>query len=145
MNKDQNNNNILGAIERRITIKAPIANVWDALTQAEQVAKWFGQTAQFEAKIGALGWFGWQDHGQFAMRIETTEPNTLFAWRWMADKDVPFSVDNSTLVEWQLRSIDKKTTSVILQESGFKTPSSRSDNASGWTEELADFEDHFKP
>ena len=131
------------SIERHITVQASIDTVWNALTQADQVSKWFGQTAQFELKVGATGWFGWQDYGQFAVRIEHIEPCSYFAWRWMAEKDVPFKLEDSTLVEWRLQAIDDNSTDVILLETGFKTSESHSDNCAGWTEELSDLVNYF--
>ncbi len=137
--------NNTAAIERQLTIEAPIAKVWAAITDPKQVSQWFGETAEFEPKPQALGWFGWQQHGQFALRVEQVEAPTRFAWRWMADKDVPFNEQDSTLVEFHLTAIDNQSTLLSLRESGFKTPESRQDNVGGWAEELADLLHFLNP
>ncbi len=136
-------NTVIDSINKKITINAPIETVWQTITEPRQLSQWFGDTAQFELEVGALGWFGWKEHGQFALRIEAiTEPN-YFAWRWMAKKDQTFSETDSTLVEWRLESLTFDTTEVYLCESGFKSPQSRADNVSGWKEELTHLVEYF--
>ncbi len=128
--------NNTAAIERQLTIQAPIAKVWAALTDPKQVSQWFGETADFEPKPQAIGWLGWEQRGQFAMRIEEVKPQSVFSWRWMADKDVPFKEEDSTLVEFHLTALSNNETHLSLRESGFKTPESRAENVGGWKEEL---------
>ncbi len=123
-------------IERTLTLKSSQEKVWLAITDPDSIGQWFGESAEFELKAGALGWLGWEHHGQFAMRVEAVEPMTYFAWRWMRFKDIPFSEDESTLVEWRLTALPEGGTELLLIESGFKSPESRQDNVGGWQEEL---------
>ena len=124
------------AIERQLIIEAPQEKVWQSLTDPEKLSQWFGQSAQFELKPKSIGHFGWDNHGTFAMRIENVQPKTYFAWRWMAKKDTPFDKDQTTLVEWKLKPLASNKTELIMIESEFKSPDSRSDNVGGWEQEL---------
>ena len=131
------------AIERSLLIEQPIEKVWQAITEPSQVNQWFGDVAEYELREGAHGWFGWEAHGRFAMRIERVEPMTAFAWRWMADRDVTFDEAQSTLVEWRLEALSATSTRLWVRESGFKTPESRQENVGGWTEELGHLSAHL--
>lgn len=123
-------------IERKLTLKAPQSKVWDALTDPENLGQWFGQNAHFELTPKSMGWFEWQEHGKFFMRIEAFDPKNYFAWRWMSEKDVVFDKSKTTLVEWNLTPLASGGTTLIMTESGFLTPKSRNDNVEGWQEEL---------
>lgn len=124
------------AIERKLILKASQKQVWEALTNPKKLSQWFGQSAEFELLSGCIGHFGWDNHGKFAMRIEQVQPNSYFAWRWMAKKDAPFDKDLATLVEWKLKLIAPNQTELYMIESGFKSPDSRSENVDGWNQEL---------
>lgn len=124
-------------IERKLTLQSNQSEVWEAITNPQSIGQWFGESAEFELNAGAVGWFGWEQHGSFAMRVEAVEPKTYFAWRWMRFSDTPFNEDDSTLVEWHLAALPDGGTELMMRESGFKTPASRKDNVGGWQEELA--------
>lgn len=136
-------NNKTADINQLITINAPIKTVWDAITDPTQLSLWFGQSAEFELTPGSVGWFGWSDHGKFAMQIEAVSEPTYFAWRWMAAKEVAFNKAESTLVEWHLKSITSAKTEISLRESGFLKPQSRADNVQGWNQELEHLEQYL--
>jgi len=130
-------------ITRRLTLKSPLEKVWQAITDPVQMSQWFGDTADFELQKGHEGWLGWEQHGQFALRIEAVEPMTYFAWRWMRHPDEAFAESQSTLVEWHLTAQPDGGTELSLIESGFKTPESRADNVHGWQEELEHLQNHL--
>src|ERR1700682_462525 len=69
-------------ITRSIDIKAPTNKVWAALTQADLIAQWFGDTAEFDASPGAVGVFGWAGHGRHRVVVEDVdEPQTVgYCW-----------------------------------------------------------------
>jgi uncharacterized protein YndB with AHSA1/START domain len=124
------------AIERTLIIESPQNKVWQALTDPKKLSQWFGQSASFTLEPKSIGHFGWDDHGTFAMRIEHIQPQSYFAWRWMAQKDTPFVKDQTTLVEWHLKALSPNKTELTMKESEFKSPESRSDNVGGWKQEL---------
>jgi uncharacterized protein YndB with AHSA1/START domain len=62
------------AIERQLIIESSQEQVWQAHTDPEKLFQWFGQSAQFELEPKSIGYFGWVDHGTFAMRVEHSQP-----------------------------------------------------------------------
>lgn len=133
------NNNF---IKRELVISQPIDKVWHAITDAEEVAKWFGSHAKFELLEGAEGYFEWQEEceGRFAMKIQTIKKPGYFAWHWMHEADVPFALEGATLVEWTLKSTVNGKTHLMLLESGFREQEHKKMNIQGWLQELADLE-----
>jgi len=128
----------IDAIERTLELRAAPERVWRALTEAEEIARWFGDTAELEARAGAEGWFGWQKHGRAAVRIERYEPPRRLAWRWARETDTSLDESPSTLVEWELMPRDQGGTTLKLRESGFERPEDRQDNVGGWKHELGE-------
>ena len=127
---------MMAAIDRKLELDQSIEDVWRALTDPTQVAGWFGDTASFAPELGGEGWFGWESHGRFSMRIERFDPPTHLSWRWAREANKPLTDTHSTLVEWTLLPREDGGTTLLLKESGFATESSRQDNESGWNEEL---------
>ncbi len=123
-------------IERTLELDASPADVWRALTDPTEVSGWFGDSAQFEPKVGTDGWFGWEKHGRYAMRVEVFDPPTRFAWSWSHEADAPFDGATSTLVEWTVVPRGDGGTTLKLKESGFARDEHRQENSDGWTEEL---------
>lgn len=125
-------------IKREITYNQPLETVWSAITDPKQIAKWFGDSAAFELKEGAEGYFEWQNEceGRFAMKVISVNPQNYFAYMWMNDPDVPFSASDATLVEWTLKPTVSGKTHLVLIESGFKQNQHRKMNIQGWRQEL---------
>jgi len=124
------------AIKKRLELDQSPEDVWRALTDPTEVAGWFGDTASFSSELGGEGWFGWEKHGKFAMRVEEFDPPTRFAWRWAKKADKPLDEVDSTLVEWTVLPREDGGTTLLLTESGFATEESRQLNVGGWQEEL---------
>jgi len=73
-------------VRRTITIAAPIEKVWAAITEAEHIARWFGQSAVLdEVAVGAAGIFSFEGYGDFPVRIEELDPPRTIAYRWSND------------------------------------------------------------
>jgi uncharacterized protein YndB with AHSA1/START domain len=90
---------MIEAIEKRLELDQSPEDVWRALIDPTEVAGWFGETASFKPELGGMGWFGWESHGRFSMRIEEFDPPTRLAWRWAREADKPLDQTHSTLVE----------------------------------------------
>ncbi|HLE83712.1 MAG TPA: SRPBCC domain-containing protein [Thermoanaerobaculia bacterium] len=133
----------IDAIERTLELRSAPERVWRALTEADEIARWFGDTAELEARAGAEGWFGWKKHGRSAVRVERYEPPRRVAWRWARETDTPLDESPSTLVEWQLVPRDDGGTTLKLCESGFERPEDRQDNVGGWKHELGELLEHL--
>jgi uncharacterized protein YndB with AHSA1/START domain len=129
----------LPAIERTLELKASPQRVWRAITDADELAKWFPQRATWDLRPGGQGTFYWDGHGDFPIRVERVDPPRYLAWSWglEAEQDLE-SAHNVTLVEWWLEATEDGGTRLRLRESGFRRPEHRSENEQGWTEELAE-------
>ena len=87
------------SIERETTIEAPVERVWELLTQAAHVGRWFGDAgAEIDLREGGEMVVLWREHGSVRARIETVEPHTRFAYRWAPYKDP----GGDEPVDWEL-------------------------------------------
>ncbi|QIV80816.1 SRPBCC domain-containing protein [Mycolicibacterium frederiksbergense] len=126
-------------ITRSIDIAAPITAVWSALTEADLIAQWLGDSAEFEAVAGGTGYFGWPEHGKFRVLVEQAEKPRLLVYRWAREADTDPVPGNSTVVRIELFEIEGGTR-LALVESGFEqlhnAETAHAENQSGWTAEL---------
>jgi uncharacterized protein YndB with AHSA1/START domain/predicted SnoaL-like aldol condensation-catalyzing enzyme len=122
-------------IVEQIEIAAPLARVWQALTDYRAFGEWFGVALdgpfvvgeRLSGKITSAGYEGlpWE------ARVVSIEPMHTFAYRWPTGADAaPDETESQwTLVEFHLESIPTGTR-LTLTESGFeKVPTHRRDNA----------------
>lgn len=132
-------------VTRTVTINAPIEKVWAAITEAEHIARWFGQSAVLdEVAVGATGVFSFEGYGDFPVRIEELDPLRAIAYRWSNDNARaldPDQVDpdHSTVFRFTLEPLDGGTQLTVV-ETGFGTladpAASLESNRGGWTSEL---------
>jgi uncharacterized protein YndB with AHSA1/START domain len=125
-------------VEKRVEIRASLAEVWRAITDPSELSRWFGQKAELELRPGAEGAFTWDEHGSFACRVEEVEPPHRLVWSWVHEANVPFSAAPSTRVEWTLTEAGPGRTILELRESGFLTDLHHGQNDEGWDQELAE-------
>jgi len=128
-------------ITRRIDIAAPIATVWAALTEADLIVQWFGDSAELDAVAGGTGFFGWSGHGKLRVLVEQADKPRLLVFRWAREADADPVPGNSTVVRIELSEVDGGTRLALL-ESGFEeldAPAvAHADNERGWTAELGE-------
>lgn len=125
-------------VEKTMHLTASPTRVWRAITEADEISAWFPETIQWEARLGSEGWFGWEKHGQYSVRIEAFEPPRFMAWRWAREAGKSLDETDTTLVEWTLTPRDDGGTTLHVRESGFKTEEYRSGNDRGWDAELSE-------
>lgn len=140
------------AIERQLVIPVPRRRVWDAITNPAQIAQWFCQDASLNLEPGAPLQFTWEQHGSTRGRVETVEPPTRFAYRWVPledpDHSIPFDQVPSTLVEFLLEDAPDGT-HVTVRESGFAAlpaelrETALRENTQGWIEETTHLLDYL--
>ena len=129
----------LPAIERTLELAAPPERVWRAISDADELARWFPERAEWDLRPGGSGEFFWEGHGAFPVRVEAVDPPRYLAWRWGIEAEVALDADEEpTLVEWWLDPRDDGGTTLRMRESGFRTPTHRDGNDEGRTEELAE-------
>ena len=139
-------------IEKSVTLSAPRARVWRALTQAEEFGAWFGvkldsaiaEGATVRGRITIKGY----ENAMFEMFIEHIQPERLFSYRWhpyAVDPKFDYSSEPTTLVEFRLEDAGDGTLLRIV-ESGFdKLPASRRAeafrmNEGGWSGQIRNIE-----
>lgn len=132
-------------IEKQITLDAPPARVWRALTDVQQFNTWFGVSlttpfapgAEVSGRLAIRGY----EHVTMTIWIEAMEPERFFSFRWhpyAIEPGVDYSAEPTTLVTFTLEDAGAGTQLSIV-ESGFDAiPASRrakafSMNSNGWS------------
>jgi uncharacterized protein YndB with AHSA1/START domain len=113
---------VTDTIERETLIAAPVERVWELITEAEHLGRWFGDAgAEIDLRPGGAMVLRWADSGASHGRVVAVEPHTRFAYRWapFADPGGEEPVEgNSTLVEFTLAP-ESDGTRLRVVESGF--------------------------
>lgn len=146
-------------IEKRIVLRAPLARVWRAISEAKQFGSWFGVEldGEFAAGTRLTGriaptkvdpevaklqqpYVGFP----FEFHVERMEPMSLFSFRWhpsAVDRNADYSAEPMTLVEFRLEKAPRGTL-LTITESGFdRIPLERrakafTSNDGGWSHQL---------
>jgi uncharacterized protein YndB with AHSA1/START domain len=134
----------MNTIEKQIVIRAPRSRVWQALTTAEEFAKWF--SADFEGSFAPGERLQMRSThpssaGQgFYLIVERMEPEHTFSWRWHPGS-AKAGADGSTLVEFQLKEVAEGTL-ITVTETGFdriaveRRAKAFEENVRGWELQL---------
>ena len=134
------------SVSRTVHVRVPRERVWAAITTADGIAGWFGDTARLdELRVGASGSLGWHDFGDYAFVITALVDRFLFEFRWAKDPGVEVAADNATSVRFVLMDAPEGTILTVV-ESGFGSlagdDASRREllhgNREGWDLELDD-------
>lgn len=140
-------------IERDTVINAPLERVWELITEAEHLGRWFGDAgAEIDLRPGGAMVLHWSEHGTSHGRVVAVEPRTRFAYRWAPFKDPGGEepVDgNSTLVEFTLAP-EGDGTRLRVTESGFASLATSDDqraknhsgNTEGWKFEIGELQEY---
>jgi uncharacterized protein YndB with AHSA1/START domain len=128
-------------IERETVINAPVERVWELITQAEHLGRWFGDAgAEIDLRPGGAMALRWTEYGTTCGRVVAVEPHTRFSYRWAPFKDPSGDEPgegNSTLVEFTLQP-EGDGTRLRVVESGFASlatsDAQRQQNLTGNTE-----------
>ena len=142
-------------IERKILLKAPLARVWRALSDAKEFGDWFGVDFKGKAFVagkplkGQITYPGYE-HIVMEVFVERVVPQRLLSWRWhpaAMDPAVDYSQEPTTLVVFELEEGEGGIWLSVV-ESGFdKIPAARRAtvfrmNTSGWDEQMKNIEKH---
>jgi uncharacterized protein YndB with AHSA1/START domain len=107
-------------VTRTVHIESPLATVWEALTDAEVMEKWFGDRVGFAAlEVGATGSIDYDDYGSFPIEITEVVPSEAFGFRWSGIPAEKLD-EYSTHVRFTIVESDTGT-DVTVVESGFDT------------------------
>jgi uncharacterized protein YndB with AHSA1/START domain len=133
-------------IEKRVTLRAPVSRVWEAITNAKEFGRWFGVNLEGDFVAGTViaGTFSVlpteaaiQDYQKrlglppskvrllersvVFCTVERIEPERYFSFRWIPygiDAEIDPSTEPMTLVEFRLETVPDGTLLTIV-ESGF--------------------------
>lgn len=142
---------VADSIERDTFIAAPVERVWELVTQAEHVGRWFGDAgAEIELRPGGRMSLSWERWGTVLGRVDAVEPPHRFVCTWAAATDGAEPVPgNSTQVELTL-SPEGEGTRLQVVESGFASldcPDAErltklAGNTEGWEQELGELAEY---
>jgi uncharacterized protein YndB with AHSA1/START domain len=141
-------------IAKQIELKAPLARVWQALTDHREFGAWFrvkldGPFVVGEISRGRIAYPGYE-HLKWEARITRMEPQSVFAFTWhpyAVDPNKDYSQEKPTLVEFRLQQTPTGTL-LHLTESGFEEiPAARRAEAlrmndGGWTQQMQNIARH---
>lgn len=139
------------SIERQITIKAPLAKVWGALTDSKQFGMWFQVSLNSDFEAGKTTKGKNLSKGfemDMAFHVKEIKPKHYFSYAWTPfpmDRTFDYSKEEPTLVEFFLEEI-KGGTLLKVKESGFNkiTASRRAEafrmHSGGWEAQLKNIE-----
>lgn len=146
-------------IEKQVMLRAPLARVWNAISDSKQFGSWFG--VKFEEPfrpgtriVGTIApttvdpkvaemqkpYTGMT----FDITVDRVEPQKLFSFRWhpaAIDPKVDYSSEPTTLVVFELKEVSGGVM-LTVTESGFdKVPPSRRAeafkmNEGGWSAQM---------
>ncbi len=139
-------------IEREILIAAPIERVWELITSAEHLGRWFGDAgAEVDLRPGGPMSLRWHDSGTVHGRVEAVARPHRFAFRWVlaGEPDAEPTPANSTLTEFTLAA-EGDGTRVAVVESGFEAldvdaaerAALLASHTNGWAAELDELAAH---
>lgn len=143
-------------IEQQIELQAPIARVWQALTDHEEFGAWFGAKLDKpfvpgETTRGHITMAG-LEHIPWEAEIVAMEKPHYFAYRWhpyAIDPNVDYSEEEPTLVEFHLEETAGGTR-LTVTESGFdrlpaeRMPEAMRKNEGGWAFQVKNIKAHVE-
>jgi uncharacterized protein YndB with AHSA1/START domain len=140
-------------IERETVINAPVERVWELITEAEHLGRWFGDAgAEVDLRPGGAIVLRWTEYGTTRGRVVAVEPRTRFSYRWAPFKD-PGGEEpvegNSTLVEFTLHP-EGDATRLRVAETGFAALATSEEqraknldgNTGGWEHEIGELREY---
>jgi uncharacterized protein YndB with AHSA1/START domain len=127
-------------IERYVEIAAPVEAVWKALTDAEELMRWFPLDARVTPGPGGAIWFSWGPPYEGESRIEVWEPKKRLKLTDQWGGHPEMSDRPQVAMDFTLESAEGKTI-LRLVHSGFGTASDWDDEFEstnrGWLHELS--------
>jgi uncharacterized protein YndB with AHSA1/START domain len=129
-------------IVRTVEINKPPARVWAAITTAEGLSAWFGETATIDLRPGGAATMTWSSGDRADMRVERIEEPSVFGFTWHI-YGLPADDPRRTYVEFVLEPHGDGTR-LTVTESGFSQlpdedhQKAFEGNTGGWKSELGE-------
>lgn len=77
----------MDAVERQITLPAPIDEAWELLTHPDELGRWLGDDVALTPVPGAAGHLVDADGLRRSLVIDEVEPGSRISWHWWPDDD----------------------------------------------------------
>ena len=74
-------------VRREIVVDAPPDEVWEALTEAEELEEWLADEVELDVRPGGAGRFRWHDGSERHAVVEDVEIERLLEFWWWSDDD----------------------------------------------------------
>jgi uncharacterized protein YndB with AHSA1/START domain len=92
-------------VTREIVFPASPDEVWDALTDPEQLEEWFANDVELDARPGGAGIFRWDDGDERRAKVLVSEPGERLVLDW----------DDEGEVEFQLEEVEEGTRLLVRE------------------------------
>ena len=79
-------------IRKEIVLPAPRDEVWQALTDPEQLADWFANDVELDLRPGGDARFGWDNGEQRRATVTEVKPGERLAFSWEDEGEVEFTL-----------------------------------------------------
>jgi uncharacterized protein YndB with AHSA1/START domain len=80
-------------VTREIVFPVSPDEVWEALTEAEQLEEWFANDVELDPHEGGEGVFRWDDGEERRATVVVAEPNERLVLDWDEDGEVEFTLE----------------------------------------------------
>jgi uncharacterized protein YndB with AHSA1/START domain len=82
----------LQIIRREIVLPAPREEVWEALTNPDELAEWFANGVELELRPGGDAVFRWANGEERRATVTEVEEGERLAFEWDDDGEVAFTL-----------------------------------------------------
>ena len=129
-------------IERTVQVAQPPAVVWAALTTADGLSAWFGNTATIDLRPGGTARMTWTGGETADMRVERVEEPVVFGFTWHI-YGLPDDDPRRTYVEFTLEPAEAGTRLTVVETGFAQLPDdvyrkAFDGNTEGWASELGE-------
>ena len=134
-------------IVRTVELAHPPAKVWAALTTAEGLAGWFGNTASIDLRPGGAARMTWVEGHVANMRVERVEEPKVFGYTWQV-YGLPEDDPRRTYVEFTLEPVGAGTRLTVVETGFAQLPDDLykqafDGNTGGWKSELGELVEYL--
>jgi len=107
-------------VTREVTIAAPAASVWRALTDPVELAAWFGAEVELDVRRGGAVRFRWPDGTERrGIVVDLSAPRRLaFRWRTLRTAEGGLATTASAVVTFELEPDGDVTRVAVTEQPG---------------------------